>query len=300
MRRNYLLISLALSALFLSRTVVAEKYRAGNPDTGSGVVIARGDIPTPEKYLPMIAEYMKMMSGQIAATEQQLTLLQQALNKGDMAAAKQAYIQAHYEYEVIRAAVVVFGHADRVINPHAGYFTDRERDPKFTGFHRIEYALFAENDQAAALAATQDLLRNIQDLKQRVGVETLPVAKLVQSADDSIELILSTKLGGDENRYSRSDVSDIAANIEGARRIATALLPFLSEKTNILLKQQFAEPDAVLAHYWDSQGRYASYEKLTAADKQQLYAGLTILAESLAQLRAELNIDVYYKYRKEP
>ena len=47
-------------------------------------------------------------------------------------------------------------------------------------------------------------------------METLPAAKLVQSADDSIELILSTKLSGDENRYSRSDLSDIAANIEGA------------------------------------------------------------------------------------
>jgi iron uptake system component EfeO len=52
--------------------------------------------------------------------------------------------------------------------------------------------------------------------------------------------------------------------------------------------------------YRDTRGQYAEYEKLTAEDKQQLYADLTLLAESLAQLRAELKIDVYYKYRNEP
>lgn len=290
---------LILTSLLLSTPGYAEKYRAGNPDTGSDVVIAKGDIPSPEKFRPVVADYMTVMGKQAAAAEHQLLLLQKALTAGDMAAARQAYIQAHYDYEVIRAAVVVFGHADRVINPHAGYFLSREQDPKFTGFHRIEYALFAQNDPVAAQAATADLLRNIADLKQRIAVETLPAAKLVQSADDSIELILSTKLAGDENRYSRSDLSDIAANIEGARRIVSGLAPLLSAKTNDTLRKQFAGPDAVMARYLDTRGQYAVYEKLTPEDKQQLYADLTLLAESLAQLRAELKIDVYYKYRNE-
>ena len=55
-----------------------------------------------------------------------------------------------------------------------------------------------------------------------------------------------------------------------------------------------------MARYRDTRGQYAEYEKLTPEDKQQLYADLTLLAESLAQLRAELKIDVYYKYRNEP
>ena len=215
-----------------------------------------------------------------------------------MAAARQAYIQAHYDYEVIRAAVVVFGHADRVINPHAGYFQPRAGS-EIHGFHRIEYALFAQNDPAAAQAATADLLRNINDLKQRIDVETLPAAKLVQSADDSIELILSTKLSGDENRYSRSDLSDIAANIEGARRIVSGLAPLLSAKP--MRRSESSLRDRMRS--WPVTGipgQYAEYEKLTPEDKQQLYADLTLLAESLAQLRAELKIDVYYKYRNEP
>ena len=103
-----------------------------------------------------------------------------------------------------------------------------------------------------------------------------------------------------DSRYSRSDLSDIAANIEGARRIVSGLAPLLSAKTNEALRKQFAGPDAVMARYRDTRGQYAEYEKLTPEDKQQLYADLTLLAESLAQLRAELKIDVYYKYRNEP
>ncbi|PHM28713.1 EfeM/EfeO family lipoprotein [Xenorhabdus budapestensis] len=299
MLRNTLRMTVSL-LLLLSLGAGAEKYRAGLPNIGNEIVIAKGDIPTPTQYQPMIAAYMKTMGVQVAAIEAQLITLQGALNAGNWQAAQQAYIQAHYDYETIRAVVVVFGHADRVINPHASYFLEQERDPKFIGFHRVEYALFSTNDKSDALAATQALLRNVQDLKQRVAVETLPIAKLVQSADDSIELILETKLGGDENRYSRSDLADIAANLQGARWIVDGLAPFLPSEIVTSLNTQFDTLDSVMANYRSAQGQYFHYEQLSHRDKQQLYAQLTQLAEALSGLRTALKIDVYYKYRNEP
>ncbi|WP_237387093.1 EfeM/EfeO family lipoprotein [Xenorhabdus sp. Sc-CR9] len=284
-------------SLLLIAPALADKYRAGIPNVGNEVIIAKGDIPTPVQYQPVIAAYMKTMTGQVAAIETQLMALQHALEADDWQAAQRAYIQAHYDYETIRTAVVAFGHADRVINPHASYFLKQEQDPKFIGFHRVEYALFSTKNRADALESVQVLRRNIQDLKQRVAIETLPIAKLVQSADDSIELILATKLGGDENRYSRSDLSDIVANLQGSRRVVDGLTPFLSTETVSSLNTQFAAIDALMAHFRDPQGNYLSYERFQHQDKQQLYAMASQLAESLSQLRAELNIDVYYKYR---
>lgn len=47
------------------------------------------------------------------------------------------------------------------------------------------------------------LLRGISDLKKRLAIEDIPIAKLVQSAGDSLELILTDKLAGIENQYAK-------------------------------------------------------------------------------------------------
>ena len=52
------------------------------------------------------------------------------------------------------------------------------------------------------------LLRGISDLKKRLAIEDIPIAKLVQSAGDSLELILTDKLAGIENQYAKSDLGD--------------------------------------------------------------------------------------------
>ncbi len=54
-------------------------------------------------------------------------------------------------------------------------------------------------------------------MHKRVATETIEIPKLVQASADFIEMILETKLGGKENIYSLSDLTDIAANLEGAK-----------------------------------------------------------------------------------
>lgn len=301
---SYLSGILLLSLSLTSSVRADNKYRAYNQKSNNDIILAKGDIPEQIKYISFIKSVMKKTVHHLSVIEKELISLQSALKAGHDVSAKQAYIRAHYSYEVIRTIVVSFSHADNIINPHASYFYHGERSPKFTGFHRVEYAMFTDKNLADALKATQDLLRNIRDLKQRVAMETLPVAKLIQAAGDSIEMILNAKLGGNENRYSRSDLADIAANIESARHITSSLAPFLSAETSTTLKSQFATADEVLTRYrhsgCSSAECYADFEQLTTADRQLLFARLTRLAELLTTLRSELKIDVYYKYRNTP
>lgn len=79
--------------------------------------------------------------------------------------------------------------------------------PRFSGFHLVEYQLFKLEDMQSSAESAKALLRGISDLKTP-AIEDIPIAKLVQSAGDSLELILTDKLAGIENQYAKSDLGD--------------------------------------------------------------------------------------------
>lgn len=288
----------------------AEKYRAGFPTNDNKVIIAKGDIPTPEKFQPIIAAFMAQMTQQMQMLENEVTLMLSHIEKNELELARQDYIRAHSLYESMRPIMVLFGHADRVINPHASYFIDKEQDPRFIGFHRVEFVLFSQHSfnpnnvdnvksVVDAKSAAQDLLHNIHDLAQRVAIETIPIAKLAQSADDYLELILADKLAGKENLYSHSDLTDIAANIAGSRYVVETLKPFIQPTHYADLITQFTVIENILKHYQTEDKSYLLYPDLTAKDKQRLFSLITRLAEQTALLRGQLSIDVYYKYQNQ-
>jgi len=58
-----------------------------------------------------------------------------------------------------------------------------------------------------------------QDLQGRLDGLTIPPAKMVSGASDLIEEVASTKISGEEDRYSGTDLSDFQANVDGAQKI---------------------------------------------------------------------------------
>ncbi|MGG4606916.1 EfeM/EfeO family lipoprotein [Providencia sp. Me31A] len=264
--------------------------------TGDNIIIAKGDIPTPEKYQTSIQTYLAFVSSQLADMVIQLEAMQKNLQQGKLSQAQTAYIAAHQHYETVRPIIVLFGNTDRTINPRADYFLDREKDSRFTGFHRVEYQLFAQKDPKAALAETNELLMKGRDLHKRVTTETIEIPKLVQASADFIEMILETKLDGKENIYSLSDLTDIAANLNGSQKIIDVITPFIEPKTLEQIKVNNQQINKIMQSYLLSNNQYQPYSQLQQKDKMALYSLLTQQAEILAQLRAQLDVDVYYKY----
>ncbi len=264
--------------------------------TGDNIIIAKGDIPTPEKYQPAIQEYLSFVNKELSEMVVQLEKLNQSVQKGQLAQAKAAYIQAHQHYETVRPVIVLFGNTDRTINPRADYFLDKEKDYRFVGFHLVEYLLFAKQDLKAALPASDELLLKGKDLQKRVLTETIEIPKLVQASADFMEMILETKLSGQENIYSLSDLSDMAANAKGSQAIIEVISPFIESKTLDQIKENDQKINKIVQSYQLAKGQYAPYSQLKQQDKMALYSLLTQQAELLATLRAQLDVDVYYKY----
>ncbi|WP_038895499.1 imelysin family protein, partial [Yersinia pestis] len=97
----------------------------------------------------------------------------------------------------------------------------------------------------------------------------------------------------EEARYSRTDLWDFQANVDGAQKIVNLLRPLLEKADKPLLQKidaNFNTVDSVLAKYRTKEG-YESYEKLTDADRNAMKGPITALAEDLAQLRGVLGLD---------
>lgn len=296
LRHNIKWVSISLILSMALPNLVQGKALRSPVQTGDNIIIAKGDIPTPEKYQHAIQTYLAFATAELAEMVTQLELLQQGLQQGKLEQAQAAYIQAHQHYETVRPIIILFGNTDRTINPRADYFLDKETDYRFTGFHLVEYQLFMQKNTELASTANQELLLKGRDLYKRVATETIEIPKLVQASADFIEMILETKLGGKENIYSLSDLTDIAANLKGSQKIIEIIKPFIKPETLEKIQKNDQLINQIMQSYQLSNTTYQPYSQLQLKDKMALYSLLTQQAETLAKLRAELDVDVYYKY----
>ena len=104
------------------------------------------------------------------------------------------------------------------------------------------------------------------DLQKRIDGLTIAPKNLVGGAADLIEEVASKKIAGEEDRYSRTDLWDFQANVDGAQKIVTLLNPLIVKqdpKLSARLRENFAKVDTLLAKYRTKDGGFESYEKLS-------------------------------------
>lgn len=287
-----------LFILLFSFPVYAEKIIQGIIQDNENIVIAKGDIPTPKKFETDILNYREKAVGQLTLVEKSLNKLIKNSEKNQLINAQNAYQQAHYYYEVIRPIIALFGSSERLLNNRADFFLERENSPRFSGFHLVEYQLFKLRDPQKATESAKALLRDISDLKKRVAIEDIPIPKLVQSAGDNLEFILTDKLAGIENQYSNSDLGDSYANLSGSRLIVEILSHHIPTAEYQSLIKQYDDIGALLLKYQRDEGLFQPLTALPETEKSWLFSQVTQLAEQVANLRSTLNIDVYYHYKE--
>lgn len=256
-----------LFILLFSFPVYAEKIIQGIIQDSENIVIAKGDIPTPKKFETDILSYREKAVEQLTLVEKSLDKLIENSEKNQLINAQNAYQQAHYYYEVIRPIIALFGSSERLLNNRADFFLERENSPRFSGFHLVEYQLFKLRDPQKATESAKALLRDISDLKKRVAIEDIPIPKLVQSAGDNLEFILTDKLAGIENQYSNSDLGDSYANLSGSRLIVEILSHHIPTAEYQSLIKQYDDIGALLLKYQRDEGLFQPLTALPETEK---------------------------------
>ncbi|MFT4015203.1 MAG: iron uptake system protein EfeO [Paracoccus sp. (in: a-proteobacteria)] len=216
-----------------------------------------------------------------------------AIKAGDTEKAKALFAPTRTSYEAIEPIAELFSDLDVSIDARADDYEKAEADPAFTGFHRIEYGLWHDGSTKGLDALADGLLADVKTLNERINALTFPPEVVVGGAAALMEEVAATKISGEEDRYSRTDLWDFDANFAGSKKIYDLFRPLVAPQDAAFVEKvdgNFKAVDEVLAKYRDADGKYVSYEELSDADRNVLAAKVNTLAEDLATLRGKLGL----------
>jgi iron uptake system component EfeO len=133
----------------------------------------------------------------------------------------------------------------------------------------------------------------VKDLDGHISGLTVEPKVMVGGAAGLIEEVAASKISGEEDRYSGTDLYDFQANVDGAEKIVDLLRPLVSKEDAALsdkIDGNFRTVDAILAKYKTADG-YENYSKLTQPDRLALQGPVTALAEDLSRLTGTLGLE---------
>jgi len=260
------------------------------------VAVSTGNLCARDAVLDLvepIAEYKIYVSEKLDKLVVDTKAFTDAVKAGDVAKAKALFAPTRMSYEAIEPIEELFSDLDQAIDSRADDHEKAEADPGFTGFHRIEYGLWVKNSTADLTPFADKLMADVTELRKRIAGLTLPPEKVVGGAAVLMEEVAATKISGEEDRYSHTDLWDFRGNFDGAYKIVELVRPLIAQKEAEFLKKvdaNFSRVDTILDKYKEGEG-YVSYEKLTDSDRRVLAAAVNTLAEDLSTLRAKLGLD---------
>lgn len=242
---------------------------------------------------PVIKDYKAYVAGEVNALVATTRVFTDAVRAGKLKAAQAAYAPARIHYERIEPIAEVFSDLDKSMDSRADDYEKREADPNFSGFHRLEYGLFEKKSTDGLADYADRLMADTLQLQSRIAKLVIEPKVLVGGAAELLEEVASKKISGEEERYSKADLSDFQANIDGAQVIVRLLREHLKDRDAALLTRletNFGKVDRALAKYRRKDG-FATYDALQPEDQKALKGPITVLAEDLSKLKGTLGLD---------
>jgi high-affinity iron transporter len=209
-----------------------------------------------------------------------------ALDAGDLAEAKRLYPVARIPYERVEPVAESFGGLDPEIDAREGDVPKAD----WTGFHPIEKALWIDGSTAGLGDLADGLVADVERLDRKAAGLDLQAAQVANGATALLDEVSASKITGEEERYSHTDLVDFEANVDGSRAAFEAVQPILRAADPALsteISKRFDHVDAALNPYREGDG-FVSYTELTQADQRKLAQAVDALAEPLSQVAAQI------------
>ena len=230
------------------------------------------------------AEYKAWVQTQIDSLLTDTQKFVALLEAGKLEEAKALYPKARMYYERSEPIAESFGDLDpRIDNREA----DLEPNEVWTGFHAIEKILWTQNTTKGTEKLGKQLIADVKELHAKIPTAEVTGDLMVQGSVDLLNEVSTSKITGEEEIFSHTDLYDFKANIEGAEKIFAILKPKIQAKNPALvteLEQKFGAVNQLLAKHQVGQQDYKSYKELTPADTKALAEAVNRLGESLAQM----------------
>ncbi|MEP7089339.1 MAG: iron uptake system protein EfeO [Nocardioidaceae bacterium] len=210
---------------------------------------------------------------------------------GNDATARALFPVVRRHYERIEPVAESFGDLDPRMDLREA---DVEQGARWTGWHRIEKDLWPPRSGYTPLTGpgrakvADQLLADNATLHARVQKQSFTVDQIANGAKGLLDEVAKSKITGEEEIWSHTDLYDFQANVDGARVAFEGLQPVLSAKDPTLEKQidsRFTALQKLLDHYRRGSG-WVSYTDLTRPQVKALSDAVNALSEPLSKLTA--------------
>ena len=252
------------------------------------------DVPADEQQLVDAAEasyqtYVQDQSDQLVVGTRDFVA---AYTAGDDDLAREIYPQARTHWERIETVAESFGDLDPQMDAREA---DLEPGQRWTGWHLMEKDLWpqrargytpltdAERERYAA-----KLMADTRTLDGRIAELGFTVDQIANGSRGLLEEVATGKVTGEEEYWSRTDLYDFQANVDGARVGFEGVRPILEEKDPELaagLDRRFTELQVLLDEQRRGDG-FVGYDELSSAEVKELADAVNALSEPLSRLTA--------------
>jgi iron uptake system component EfeO len=242
---------------------------------------------TEGKFKEAADNYKRYVNSQTEALIPAVDTFVAAIKKGDIPAAKAQYPIARTYYERIEPVAESFpDDLDPRIDLREA---DLEPGQKWTGFHALEKQLWATGLQPDANALSDQLVADVKELKDGVNAPGFAVdsTKIAGGAQGLLDEISASKISGEEDIFSHTDLWDFFANLQGSQTAVASVRPILDERNSDLGKRvdtRFAESEALLEKYRKGDG-FVSYDTVTEPQRQELSRSIDALSKEVSQVQ---------------
>jgi iron uptake system component EfeO len=264
----------------------------GGTTAATGVLTVGGSAPAAASSAdPLLtsatASYASYVSNQSKLLVQRTRKFVDAIKAGDVKEAKARFATTRAPYETIEPVAESFGNLDPEIDARVN---DVEPGTAWTGFHRIERGLWVKGSAKGLEPIADKLLVDVQRLQARTTGLTYRPEELANGANGLLDEVSASKITGEEDRYSHTDLSDVQANVQGSETAFGLLAPALRRTDPQLATTIASRFDAVNARLAELKtgGAFPTYDTVSEAERRRLSQLVDALAEPLSQVASKL------------
>ncbi|MFC0448286.1 iron uptake system protein EfeO [Rhodococcus jostii] len=230
--------------------------------------------------------YRRYIRSQVVALQDTTQQFVDAVKSGNIEQAKALFPVSRTYYERIEPEAESFGELDPKLDLREA---DLEPGQEWTGFHRLEKDLWVTGPQPDTNAIADQLVVDVQYLADQVNAEdyTIDPTKIAGDAQGLLDEISTSKITGEEDIFSHTDLWDFQANVDGSQAAVAALQPIIEERNPELaanITQRFADLDAELAQYRQGDG-FVFYDTVNEQQRQELSRKIDALSADVSQVQ---------------
>ncbi|MFJ8388809.1 imelysin family protein [Streptomyces sp. NPDC094438] len=241
---------------------------------------------TQHDLIPPTLAYQQWIAARTVELADKTDELKRAVDGGDLAAAREAWLPAHLVYERMGAAYGTFGEADAAINSRGPGLSAAASAQDFDGFHRVEYGLW-HGESAASLRGPADrLAQAVHALHDSWPQARMDPAQMGLRAHEILEGTAQFELTGRTDYGSGSNLATARANLDGTRELLTLLRPLLTTRYPDLPRlDSWLDRTQHTLDRFDS-GGWTPLDRLSRPDRQRINSDIGQAVELLAPVAA--------------